>query len=215
MDWYSNWLAVFTSIGLFTIFIFAFVKPVRKKDWRSFGLYEAFIVSLFTEMFGIPLTIYVLSSLFRLPLTADHLQGHLLASLFALAGLWDLETGVTIVMATSILMLLLSGYLVVAGWQEVYRAKEKVVSYGVYGVVRHPQYLGIIIGMTAFLVQWPTIITIAMWPILTYSYYRQAKKEEEEMEGKFGQEYLKYKRKVPMLIPRLCVWKTEVSMSVH
>ncbi|MFQ6073977.1 MAG: methyltransferase family protein, partial [Candidatus Bathyarchaeia archaeon] len=185
------------------VFFLAFVMPFRKRDWRSLGLYEAFIVSLFTEMFGIPLTIYILSSFFGLPLTADPSQGHLLAALLALAGVWDLETGVAVVMTVSLLLLLVAGYLVVAGWRKIYNAKETLVTDGVYSIVRHPQYLGIIVGTSAFLVQWPTIITVAMWPVLTYAYIRQARKEEQEMERKFGEEYRRYKRRVPMLIPRL------------
>lgn len=202
LDWYGNWLAVITSVVLFT-FILAFVTPIKKKNWRSFGLYEAFIISLFTEMYGIPLTFYVLSSFLGLPLTANHSQGHLFAALLAIAGVWDLEIGVIVMMTISTIMLFLAGYLIIAGWRQVYSEKENLVSTGVYGVIRHPQYLGLIIVITALLVQWPTIITGVMWPVLTYSYYRQAKREEKDIEKKFGEEYRQYKERVPMLIPRL------------
>jgi len=204
MEWFNNWAAVFGSIMLFTVFILAFTRPLGKRDWKNLGLYEAFIVSLFTEMFGIPLTIYVLSTFFGAPLVADPSHGHLLAAILALAGLWDLETGVTVVMVVSILLLFLAGYLIVAGWGRIYYSRDSLVTTGVYGVVRHPQYLGIIVGVSAFMIQWPTIPTLVMWPILTYAYYRQAKREEREMEReKFGEEYQRYKQRVPMLIPRL------------
>lgn len=202
MTWFADWFSVAASIALFTVFGFFFIKPVGKRDWRGLGIYEAFIVSLFTEMFGIPITIYALSSFFGLPLATDPSQGHLLAALLALAGVWDLQTGVTVVMTTSILIIAFGGYLVVEGWSRVHGSADQLATTGVYGVVRHPQYLGLIIATGAFLIQWPTIVTVAMWPILVYAYYHQAKKEERQMEEKFGETYRQYKQRIPMFIPR-------------
>lgn len=199
---FFNWPLAIINILMFSLFVLAFIRPIRKRDWKAFSLYEAFIISLFTEMYGIPLTIYLLSSVFGLPLSANQFTGHLLAALLSLLGVWDLETGVTIVMTVSTVMIVLGGYLLIVGWFHVYRSKGDLVTNGLYGIVRHPQYLGIIIGTGAFLIQWPTILTVLMWPALVYIYYRQALKEEREMEEKFGEKYRLYKQNVPMLIPR-------------
>ncbi len=200
---HSNWLIVVLSIVLFTFFVIALLKPFKKRNWASLGVTEAFIVSLFTEMFGVPLTIFILSSFFGVPLQPDYLHGHLLAATLALLGLWTLETGVLVVMVVSIVMLLVAAYLVVQGWRTVYHGKAGLVTTGVYGHMRHPQYFGIIFGSIAFLIQWPTIPTLIMFPILVVSYYRLAKNEEKEMVERYGKEYLEYQRRVPMFLPRL------------
>ena len=153
-------------------------------------------------MFGVPLTIYFLSGFFGIPLAPDPLHGHLLAATLALLGLWTLDTGVWVVMVVSIVMLLIAAYLVVKGWRTVYRG-EGLVTTGLYSHVRHPQYLGIILGSIAFLIQWPTIPILIMFPILAIAYYRLSKKEEKEMVERFGEEYLQYQRRVPMFLPRL------------
>jgi len=201
--WFGNWLVVILSIVLFTIFVIAFLKPFKTRNWGSLGITEAFLVSLFTEMFGIPLTIYFLSSFLGVPLAPDPLHGHLLAATLAILGLWSIELGVIVVMVVSTVMLMVAAFLIIDGWRMVYHGGGRLVTTGTYGHVRHPQYLGIILGSIAFLIQWATIPTLIMFPILTFAYYRLAKKEEKEMVERFGEEYLQYQRRVPMFLPRL------------
>ncbi|MBS7626400.1 isoprenylcysteine carboxylmethyltransferase family protein [Candidatus Bathyarchaeota archaeon] len=149
-----------------------------------------------------PLTIYFLSSFFGVPLSPDPMHGHLLAATLAILGLWNLEVGVLVVMVVSIVILLVAADLIIDGWRTVYHGEGRLVTTGLYAYVRHPQYLGIILGSIAFLVQWPTIPTLLMFPILVFAYYRLARREEKELTEKFGEEYLSYQKRVPMFVPR-------------
>jgi len=200
---FSNWLIVVLSVLLFSLFIIAFLRPFKRQNWASLSVTEAFFVSLFTEMFGIPLTIYFLSGFLGVPLTPDPLHGHLLAATLAILGFWTIDIGVSVVMAISIVMLLAAAHLIIEGWRTVYHGGGGLVTTGLYSHVQHPQYLGIILSSIAFLIQWPTIPTLAMFPILVLAYYRLAKKEEKEMAERFGSKYIEYKRSVPMFLPRL------------
>jgi protein-S-isoprenylcysteine O-methyltransferase Ste14 len=196
-EWYGNWEIVIASIVLASFIFTVFLAKPKKLDWRSFGLTEAFIISLFTEMFGIPFTIYILTSISHINIVPSGLTGHLLATFLDLYGILDLETGVLVVMTISIIMIIIGLVLLIGGWIQVYKYKDELAVKGLYSVVRHPQYLGIIILMTAFIIQWPTIPTLIMFPILLYVYYRQALKEEAEMISRFGDRYLDYMSKVP------------------
>ncbi len=166
------------------------------------GVTIAFIIALFTEMYGFPLTIYVLTAILgsRYPALNPfaHESGHLWVTFFG--------GGAVTLTAIHIVSngLMVAGFFIMAsGWKRVHGAKGGLVTEGVYAYVRHPQYSGLFLVTIGLLIQWPTIITILMWPVLIGAYYKLAKKEEKDMEKEFGEAYGRYRERVPMFVPRL------------
>jgi len=191
---YGYWNLVALNVIIFGLFI-VFI-PFRKKLQRlPTSIYLAFIVALYAEMYGFPLTIYILSWVlgYQNPLT--HTSGHILAPIIG-------ETlFFTFIHPLSNLLIALGVLLVIFGWKRIYGAQNELVTTGVYAYVRHPQYLGFLTLTFGMIVQWATILTLIMWPLLVVLYFRLAKQEENEMESKFGEKYREYKGNVSMLLP--------------
>lgn len=199
MGWYGNWGVVIASILFFTLFVVGFAYAPKKRDWKTLGIYEAFMVALFTEMFGYPLTIFLLSSILGITIEPTGETGHLIAVALDRLGIMQLENGVFLVMVVSSVMILAGLALIILGWKKIHKA-QGLVTDGIYRYSRHPQYLGILLITSGFIIQWPTILTVIMWPVLVMMYIRLAKKEEKEMEEKFGEEFRKYKNETAMLL---------------
>jgi protein-S-isoprenylcysteine O-methyltransferase Ste14 len=202
---YGLWSMVAINSLVFIIFAFSFAGPKSARDWRSFGAFSAFIVALFTEMYGFPLTIYLLSGWLarRYPDIdfLDHDAGHLLEVMFG----WGGDPHVGPFHIASYIVIFAGFVLLAKSWGILYEAQrrgEMAVS-GPYAHVRHPQYAGFIAIMAGFLLQWPTLLTLAMFPVLVYMYLRLARREEREAVFLFGDEYRRYMASVPAFVPRL------------
>lgn len=180
----GHWELVAGSTAVFLAFLA--LIPVRvKRDWRSHSLYAAFIVSLFAEMFGFPLTAYFLSTALGLTLFERRFMGYMYS----------------VGMPLGSLITFLGVLLVILGWKEVYRARDSMATGGIYAYIRHPQYLGIMLITAGWLVHWPTLPGLLIWPLLTWLYLRLAAREELFLAEKFGQEFRAYAAKTPMLLP--------------
>lgn len=195
-DEYGNWSLFVLWALLFGTFIL-FTPFWRKAQRRPASAYLAFVVALAFEMFGIPLSIFFVTWLTGIQYSGGHLGGHTLYPYIGLTGMW-----------VGLALNLLGFLLVIDGWQRVcrnYWSKEegegRLVTDGVYRYIRHPQYTGLLLITLGLLVHWATIPTLIMWPILVVLYYRLARREEQEMEMKFGAQFTEYKSRVPMFIP--------------
>ena len=202
---YGLWSLVIINSLVFIIFAFSFAKPQSKRDWRSFSAFSAFLVALFAEMYGFPLTIYLLSGWLTNHIPGinpySHNAGHLLEDLFGWGG--NPHFGPFHIISNA---LIIAGFfLLSAAWRVLYSAQRKhtLATTGPYARIRHPQYAAFVMIMFGFLLQWPTIITLIMFPILTYMYIRLARIEEKEAYAEFAEEYSKYAAKTPAFFPRL------------
>ena len=185
--------------------LYRYVAPQGWREWSRAGIVQAFIIALYAEMYGFPLTLYLLTGFLGIDIPILHQSGHLWAALF---GWGDLGAMVEMLIGYAIVFFGIS--LLIEGWREVYKAtkENRLATDGLYGVVRHPQYTGIFLAIFGQLIHWPTIPTVVLFPILVWAYYRLAKREENQMVKVFGSQYEDYKNRVPiMFLPPWGEWK--------
>ena len=204
------WGAAAISIVVVSWFFYRYIVPRSWKEWARAGVVQAFIIAFYAEMYGFPLTLYALTRWLGFDVSGTFWDGNL----------WIYLTGTQAAMLVSMLI----GYsiaflgvgLVIAGWREVYRARKenRLATEGPYAVVRHPQYTGIFLAVFGEgVVHWPTVFSLAAFPIIVGAYVLLARKEERQMVHRFGDEYLEYRKRLPMFFPRGGQWRRLLQLS--
>lgn len=144
MSGYGLWFLAFVNAAIFIVFAFSFFKPQTKRDWRSFGAFSAFIVALFAEMYGFPLTIYFFSGWLQSHYPGvdwfSHDAGHLFEMMFG----WKANPHWGPFHLISFALIGGGFWLISASWHVLWQAQRegKLAVTGPYARLRHPQYLG-------------------------------------------------------------------------
>lgn len=188
--------------------LYHFMAPSSWREWAGAGLIQAFIIALYAEMYGFPLTIYVLTTFLPIKIPLVHDSGHLWATLLGYG-----EHGDVIEMVAGSVFVAIGLIMIVRGWVRIYFANDTLTSDGIYSLVRHPQYTGIFLAVFGQLIHWPTIPTLLLSPVIIWLYVRLAKREERRLLEKFGPAYRKYQQRVPMFFPHWQDFRQMVSPS--
>jgi len=187
-----QWHIVLINILMFITFLIP-LSFRRKIDWKEYGIVTAFFVSLFIEMYGIPLTILFVSKSINSP------------SIEIANVVYEFEfLGVTIAMDMAMLyasvLIVIGTIFILVAWITLYKKikKEELVTTGIYSYSRHPQYFGFILIIIGWFVGWPTILTVVFAIILIYKYIKVCRVEEKELAH--IKSYQEYRDNVPFFI---------------
>jgi len=203
------WALALISIVIASWLLYRYLAPKTWREWAGAGLIQAFIIALYAEMYGFPLTIYFLVRFFGLDST--YLSANLWSTLIGVG-----ETGMMISMIIGYILLFGGFGIFLQGWRQLYKARQqnRLATGGLYSLIRHPQYTGLFIALFGEgVVHWPTFFSVGLFPIIVFAYYRLARNEEKKTIEKFGDDYLEYKKHVPMFIPVKGKWRQLVESS--
>jgi methanethiol S-methyltransferase len=190
-------------------FLYRYLAPKSWREWASAGVVQAFIIALYAEMYGFPLTIYLTARFFGLD--RNNLNANLWSSLVGMG-----ETGMMISMILGYVLLFVGIGLFIQGWRELYRARQeqRLATTGLYGLVRHPQYTGLFIALFGEgVVHWPTLFSVGLFPVIVLAYTLLSRNEEKRMLEAFGETYRAYRDRTPMFVPRWGQWRQLVKDS--
>lgn len=204
------WILAIVMIGLVSWALYKYLAPKTWREWAGAGLVQAFIIALYAEMYGFPLTIYLLVRFFGLD--RSNLNANLWSTLLGVG-----ETGMFVAMLLGYALVIVGIGLFMRGWRRVYRARREneFARDGLYALVRHPQYTGLFLALFGEgVVHWPTIFSVGVLPLIVLTYVLLARREERRMVMLFGERYRAYQKEVPMFIPRLRQWRQVVRDSI-
>lgn len=197
------WGLALIAITAASWILYRYLAPKTWREWAGAGVVQAFIIALYAEMYGFPLTIYLLVRF--LGLDRGDLNANLWSTLFGLG-----ETWMIVAMVVGYALLFLGIGLFAEGWRELYRARKegRLATDGLYGLVRHPQYAGLFLGLFGEgVVHWPTIFSVALFPIIVIAYTLLSYREERRVLEQFGEAYRAYKERTPMFFPGKRKWR--------
>lgn len=203
------WVIALFVIVIASWLLYKYLAPKTWREWVGAGLIQGFIIALYAEMYGFPLTIYLMVRF--LGIDSGYVDANLWSTLLGMG-----QSGMMISMILGYALLFIGFGIFIQGWRQLYLAKQenRLATDGLYSLVRHPQYTGLFIALFGEgVIHWPTIFSVGLFPIIVIAYVLLARREEQKVIDEFGDEYLEYKRNVPAFLPMKGKWKQFIHRS--